>query len=71
MLTACDKPQADSHQEPVPAIAQAAEPGEQDIVVAQVGPEQITKRQLDQRLEVLDPKDRDFASTPSAILCKY
>lgn len=64
LLAACDKPQPQTQQQPPDSLPQAAEPAEQDIVVAQVGPEQITRRQLDQRLEVLTRDDQNFASTP-------
>ena len=68
LLAACDKPQASAPAAEMDletaSVQAAAEPAEQDIVVAKVGPEQITRRQLDQRLEVLDKDDQDFAATP-------
>ena len=67
-LAACNKPQpADplaevDFDQPAPTVP--AQDQSQEVWVAQVGPEYITRAQLDEILETLDPQDRAFAQTP-------
>ncbi len=58
LFTACDKQQgADLEAELETAPSK-------DIIVAEVGPVQITQRQLEERLSVLPTEDQEFAQTP-------
>ena len=58
LLTACKKSQApdiEADLETAPA---------KDIIVAEVGPVQISQRQLEERLAVLPTEDQEYAKTP-------
>ncbi|MBR3604110.1 MAG: peptidylprolyl isomerase [Elusimicrobiaceae bacterium] len=58
LLTACKKSQALD----IEADLETAPP--KDIIVAEVGPVQISQRQLEERLAVLPTEDQEYAKTP-------
>lgn len=60
LLSACSKAPS-----PTDEFAESeVQPATQEQIVAQVGPEQITQKQLDYRLRQLDDSDFSFAQTP-------
>ncbi|MBR2865045.1 MAG: peptidylprolyl isomerase [Elusimicrobiaceae bacterium] len=59
LLTACDK----APQEPARAAAAESQPSAKEMVVAEVGPVQITQAQLENRLALLPEEDQEFAKT--------
>ncbi len=66
LFAACGKPPAAPPTEldmQTPAVKHAAQE-EDTFLLAQVGPEKITRAQLNRLIETLDKDDRDFAQTP-------
>ena len=66
VFTACQQPQQPAVDQvefdSTPAVIAEQEPAE--VWVAQIGPEHITRTQLENVLETLDPQDKEFAQTP-------